>query len=159
MSCAPEVEKTVPLFALLDDDETAVLASQVELKTFAARERIYKAGDTSGTAYVMLSGKVRVTTVDEDNQDVVVDEPAVGDFFGFASMLDQTPHQTTAFAIEEASCLEISRDDIQVLLQQKPHAGMHLLAILGRQFHSAQKLVQTRAARNPNEIIEEEATW
>jgi CRP/FNR family transcriptional regulator, cyclic AMP receptor protein len=159
MSCDPALLKTVPLFALLDDDETAVLASQVELKTFAARERIYKAGDTSGTAYVMLSGKVRVTTVDEDNQDVVVDEPAVGDFFGFASMLDQTPHQTTAFAIEEASCLEISRDDIQVLLQQKPHAGMDLLATLGRQFHAAQKLVQTRAARNPNEIIEEEATW
>jgi CRP/FNR family transcriptional regulator, cyclic AMP receptor protein len=159
MSCDPELLKTVPLFALLDDDETAVLASQVELKTFAARERIYKAGDTSGTAYVMLSGKVRVTTVDEDNQDVVVDEPAVGDFFGFASMLDQTPHQTTAFAVEEARCLEISRDDIQILLQQKPHAGMDLLATLGRQFHSAQKLVQTRAARNPNEIIEEEATW
>jgi CRP/FNR family transcriptional regulator, cyclic AMP receptor protein len=158
MSCDPALLKTVPLFALLDDDETAVLASQVELKTFAARERIYKAGDTSGTAYVMLSGKVRVTTVDEDNQDVVVDEPAIGDFFGFASMLDQTPHQTTAFAVEEASCLEISRDDIQILLQQKPHAGMDLLATLGRQFHSAQKLVQTRAARNPNEIIEEEST-
>ena len=85
---------------MLDDDETAVLASQVELKTFAARERIYKAGDTSGTAYVMLSGKVRVTTVDEDHQDVVVDEPEAGAFFGFASMLDQTPHQTTAVAIE-----------------------------------------------------------
>jgi CRP/FNR family transcriptional regulator, cyclic AMP receptor protein len=159
MSCDPALLKTVPLFALLDDDETAVLASQVELKTFAARERIYKAGDTSGTAYVMLSGKVRVTTIDEDNQDVVVDEPEVGAFFGFASMLDQTPHQTTAFAVEQASCLEISRDDIQILLQQKPHAGMDLLATLGRQFHSAQKLVQTRAARNPNEIIEEEATW
>ena len=36
---------------------------------------------------------------------------------------------------------------------------MDLLATLGRQFHSAQKLVRARAARNPNEIIEEEATW
>jgi len=32
MPCNPEDLKTVPLFALLDDDERAVLAAQVELK-------------------------------------------------------------------------------------------------------------------------------
>ena len=70
------------------------------MKTFAARERIYKRGDPGGLAYVLMSGKVRVvTTVDEDHQEVVVDEPAHGEFFGFASMLDQTPHQTSAIAI------------------------------------------------------------
>ena len=35
MACNPEVLKHVPLFALLDDDELAVLAAQVELKRFA----------------------------------------------------------------------------------------------------------------------------
>src|SRR6201993_3605766 len=116
MACKPEVLKNVPLFALLDDEETAVLASQVEFKTFAARERIYKAGDPGGQAYVMISGKVRVSTVDEDQQEVVVDEPGEGEFFGFASMLEQTPHQTNAFALETTECLEISRDEIGVLL-------------------------------------------
>jgi CRP/FNR family cyclic AMP-dependent transcriptional regulator len=158
MSCKPEILRTVPLFALLDDEETAVLASQVELKSFAPRERIYKRGDPSGQAYVMVSGRVRVTTVDEDHQEVIVDEPAEGQFFGFASMLDQTPHQTNASAIEETSCLEISRDDISVLLQRKPLAGMDLLTTLGRQFHAAQELVRVRASRNPNEVIEKEAT-
>ena len=28
------------------------------------------------------------------------------DFFGFASLLDQTPHQTTATALEETRCIE-----------------------------------------------------
>jgi len=37
MSCTPEALKQVPLFALLDDDEAAVLASQVELKRFSPR--------------------------------------------------------------------------------------------------------------------------
>jgi CRP/FNR family cyclic AMP-dependent transcriptional regulator len=158
MACNPEVLKSVPLFALLDQDETAVLAAQVELKQFAARERIYKKGDPGGQAYVMLSGKVRVTTVDEDQQEVVVDEPARGEFFGFASMLEQTPHHTNAIALEETSCLEVSRDDIQTLLERKPHAGMDLLTTLGRQFHAAQELARMRATRNPNDLIETEAT-
>ena len=159
MTCKPEVLKSVPLFALLDDDETAVLASQVEVKTFGPHERIYKMGEASAQAYVMISGRVRVTTVDEDQQEVIVDEPGKGEFFGFASMLEETPHQTNAIALEETSCLEVSRDDIAVLLQRKPLAGMDLLATLGHQFHAAQQLVRIRANRNANEIIEEEATF
>jgi len=159
MSCDPEALKHVPLFALLDDEETAVLAGQVELKKFAARQRIYKMGDAAGQAYVMVSGRVRVTTLDEDHQEVVVDEPSHGEFFGFASMLEQTPHQTTAIALEESQCLEVDRNDIAVLLQRKPMAGMDMLTVLGKQFHASQQLVRVRANRNPNEVIEEKATF
>ncbi len=159
MACNPEILKRVPLFALLDDEEAAVLAGQVELKKFAPRQRIWKMGDPGGQAYVMVSGSVRITTVDEDHQEVIVDQPAEGEFLGFASMLEQTAHQTDAVAVDETVCLEVDRDDIAVLLQRKPLAGMDMLTVLGRQFHAAQQLVRVRAARNPNEMIESEATF
>jgi CRP/FNR family transcriptional regulator, cyclic AMP receptor protein len=158
MACSAEALRNVPLFALLDDEETAVLASQVEVKHFAPRQRIYKIGDSGGRAYVMVSGKVRVATVDEDQQELVVDEPAAGEFFGFASMLDQTTHQTGATAMEATTCIEVDRNDIAILLERKPMAGMDMLAVLGRQFHASQTLVRLRSARNPNDVIEEEAT-
>ena len=158
MPCTPDVLRNVPIFGLLDDEETAVLASEVELKKFAPRQRIYKMGDPAPRAYILVSGSVRVTTVDDDQQEVVVDEPVPGQFFGFASMLDETPHQTDAISLEETECIEVDRNDIQVLLQRKPLAGMDMLTVLGRQFHAAQQLVRVRATRNPNEIIEEEAT-
>ncbi len=159
MVCSPEMLKRVPLFALLDDEETAVLAAQVELKTFGPRQRIWKIGDPGGRAYVLVSGAVRITTVDEDQQEVVVDQPAQGEFFGFASMLDQTAHQTEAVAVSESECLEVDRNDIATLLQRKPHAGMDMLTVLGRQFHASQQLVRVRASRNPNDIIEEDMSF
>jgi CRP/FNR family transcriptional regulator, cyclic AMP receptor protein len=158
MACEPTILRDVPLFALLDDDELRVLAGQVELRTFAARQRIYRIGDPAGQAYVLVSGEVQVMTIDEDHQDVVFDEPASGDFFGFASMLDQTPHQTTAIALQETRCIEVDRDDIAALVQQKPHAGMDMLTVLGQHLHAAQQLVRGRAARNPNDMIEDVAT-
>jgi len=159
MACNPEVLKHVPLFALLDEEETAVLAGQVRLRTFKPRQRIYKMGDASGQAYVVVSGRVRVTTVDQDQQEVVIDEPSHGEFFGFASMLEQTAHQTQAEAIEDVECLEVNRNDIAVLLQRKPLAGMDMLTVLGRQFHASQQLVRLRANRHPNEVIEKDATF
>src|SRR5438093_9819956 len=158
MACEPDILRQVSLFALLDEDETAVLAAQVDVRSFAARQRIYKIGDPGGRAWVLVSGAVRITTVDEDQQDVIVDELAVGQFFGFASMLDGTPHQTNAVALDETVCLEIDRNDIETLVQRKPHAAMDMLSVIGRQFHATQQLVRVRAARNPNDMIEAEAT-
>jgi CRP/FNR family transcriptional regulator, cyclic AMP receptor protein len=159
MACNPEILRQVPLFALLDDDELAILCGQVELKKFAVRQRVYKRGDPGGRAYVLVSGAVRLTTVDEDHQEVLVDTPRAGEFFGFASMLDETAHQTEAVADEETVCIEIDRHDIEILLERKPHAGMDILTVLGRQFHAAQALVRGRSARNVNELIEEDTTF
>ena len=158
MPAQPEELKHVPLFSLLDEEELAVLASQVECTRFAARQRIFKIGEPSTRAYVLLSGHVRVTTVDEDQQEVLIDEPHHGGIFGLASMLDQTEHQASAMAMEETMCLEIDRHDISVLLDRKPQAGLDMLTMMGRQVHATQRLIQMRASRNANTLIEEEST-
>jgi CRP/FNR family cyclic AMP-dependent transcriptional regulator len=158
MPCNPEELRHVPLFELLDDDEAKVLATQIETRRFAPRQRIFKAGEQSDHGYIVMSGTVRVTAIDEDGQEVLVDEPGHGDFFGFASMLRQTEHQTTAIAMDETECLEVGRDDIARLMTSRPMAGMDMLTMQARQFHAAQGLVRTRASRNPNEVIEERST-
>ena len=149
MACDPEILKRIPLFALLDEEEAAVLAGQVQLKTFAPRQRIDKSGDRAEQAYAVVSGRVRVTTVGEDQQEAIIDEPALGEFFGFASMLERTPHQTTAIALEETMCLEVKRNDIAVLLQHKPLAGMDMLTVLGRQFHASQQPCAVASSATP----------
>jgi len=160
MPCDPQELRHVPLFSLLDDDELALLATKVELRTFAVRQRIYKLGEPGGRAYVLLSGAVLISTFDEDQQQVVVDEPRrAGEFFGFASMLEQTEHHTTAVAVEESVCLEVERNDIAALIEKKPRAGLDMMAVLARQFHASQGLIRLRSARNPNKVIEEEETF
>ena len=158
MPCDAELLALVPLFSLLDQDERAVLAAHVDVRHFEAHQRIYKRSDPGGTGYVLVNGRVRVTLIDEDDQELTLDEPEPGGFFGFASLLDGTPHQTNALALDAVTCLEIDRGDLSVLLHKKPDAGMDMLAVLGRQYHAAQRLVQTRSVRNPNEVIEQQAT-
>jgi uncharacterized membrane protein len=159
MPCDPEELKHVPLFELLDEDELAVLAAQVDLKQFPPRHRIFKIGDPAKSAYVLMTGCVQVTMIDDDQQEVLIDEPVHGGLFGFASMLDETPHQANATTVGETVCLELDRHDIAILLERKPMAGLDMLTVLGRQIHASQRLVQLRSSRNPNEVIEKEATF
>ena len=159
MPCGQEELRHVPLFSLLDEDELAVLSAQVELRDFDAKQRIYRFGDPSASAFLVLSGSVRVTSVDADGQEVMFSEPKHGDFFGFASMLDAEPHQTTAIALEKTTCIEVDRNDLIQLIQAKPMAGLDLLTVIAREIHATQQLVRGRSARNPNELIDERETF
>ena len=159
MPCDPAIFEEIPIFSLLDADERAVLAEQVELRRFGARHRIYRAGDPGAKAYVVTSGKVEVVVVDEDNQEVVLDTPTAGEMFGLASMLSASEHATTATALEDTTAIEVDRNDLTNLLQKKPLAGLDMLTMVGRHIRTAQLLVRMRAARNPNEVIDERVTW
>ncbi len=158
MPCNAEELRHVPLFSLLDDDELYVLSQQVELRDFAAKQRIYKAGEKSDRAFVVMTGRVEVTLIDEDGQEVVFATPTHGDVFGFASMLEDSVHQTTAIAQEPTTCLEVDRHDIATLLDKKPQAGFDMLTVLAREIHTAQGKIRERALRDPNLLIDEQET-
>jgi len=159
MPCNANELRQIPLFSLLDDEELHVLAAQVEVRQFAAKQRIYKVGEQSQRAYVVLSGAVEVTLLDEDDQEVVFSTPHHGEAFGFASMLEATPHQTTAVATEPTTCIEVDRNDLSALLASKPLAGLDMLTVLARDIHIAQGVIRGRAMRNPNQVIDDSETF
>src|SRR5262245_31376666 len=111
MPCDPSVFEGIPIFSLLDADERPLLAEQVDLRSLAARQRIYRACDPGDKAYVLLKGQVKVVLIDDDNQEVVIDAPGIGEIFGLASMLSASPHRTSALALEETSAIEVTRED------------------------------------------------
>jgi uncharacterized membrane protein len=158
MACDPTVFAEVPIFSLLDADERAILADHVELRRFVTRQRIYKAGDTGGRAYIVLTGRVEVSMIDEEQRPVVVDTPQRGEVFGLSSMLAESAHLTTAVALEDTSVIEVDRSDLAALLQRKPMAGLDMLTMVGKQFRAAQELLRMRVVRNPNEEIAEAET-
>jgi CRP/FNR family transcriptional regulator, cyclic AMP receptor protein len=140
----------------LSAEQLALLAARIEVRTFAARQRIYGSGDAGGRAFVLISRSVRAAIVDED---VVVDESRAGEFSALASMLDGTSHHTYAIALEHTECLEITRNHIATPTGGMPEAAMGMPAVLGRHLHGAHQLVRLRATRAPNEVIEAEATF
>ena len=150
MACEPAILKQVPLFALLDDEEAAVLAGQVEVKTFAPRQRIYKMGDAGDKAYVMVEGAARVSTVDEDGQEVIVDEPVGRRIFWFRLHAGaDTSSDRCHCAGSKLPAWKLTAMTSPILLERKPMAGMDMLTVLGRQFHSAQHLVRCAPAAMP----------
>ncbi len=148
----------VGFFKLLDDDERAVLAQQIEHRTFPANTTIFREGDPGGIMYVIRSGRVESWLYDEDRQRVVLATFEEGDFFGELSLLDQERRSATATTLADTEVLIIDRTDLQLLFKQKPDAALDVISALGNRLRFTSEIVRSRAARNPNEVIAERLT-
>lgn len=155
----PQIFNDVPIFELLDEEERKVLAQQVSIKSFKKGQTVFKTGDSGGIAYIVQKGLIHVSIRDANNENIVLDVAGDGDIVGMSSLLAQENHLTTAVAVENTNAIEIDRNDLVVLLNAKPMAGMDMLTIVEKHLRTAHEMMRQRVTRNPNIEIEEQETF
>jgi CRP/FNR family transcriptional regulator, cyclic AMP receptor protein len=159
MPIDPRVLRHAFSFQLLDDEELAELAAHVDEVSFVAGETIFRAGDPGGVMHVMLSGRVEVSILDQDRRRVVLHALGPGEIFGELSLFDGEPRSATVVAVEPTRTFLVDREDLGRLFARRPHAALEVLAMLGRRLRATDLLLSERVARNPNEVLDEKATF
>ncbi|MDB4937761.1 MAG: hypothetical protein JWP87_4733 [Labilithrix sp.] len=153
MSTTIEILAEVPLFALLDEQERALLAERVEPVSFEEGKTIFNVGDPGDSMYVVTSGEVQLSVKTKTGEEMFLENPGPGDFFGEISLLDEGPRTATARAKSPVKAIEIDRGDLDELFRLKPAAAMDLLAATGRRLRHNSALLRNAATRNANEEI------
>jgi uncharacterized membrane protein len=155
MPCDAKELATVKLFELLDEDELNELARSIDTKYLKAGETLFNAGDFGESLYIVDSGQIELYIRDTAGQKIVLKIAGEDDIFGEISMLDNRPRSATAAALTDAELFVLDRDDLLLLFQKKPDAGLNMLAALSSMLRDADDLLRTRVSRNVNEEIEE----
>ena len=145
----------VPFFQLLDDEERASLASQLEVVSIPAGQMVFEYGDPGDSLFLVRSGAAEVFFRDDTGERIVLERPSAGDFFGELSLLDGGPRSASVVASEDLEVLRLDRVDLDEFLKRHPTAAISLLAATGRRLrHTAERLRHT-ASRNVNEEVED----
>jgi len=155
MSCNPKELATVKLFELFDDEELNELAASIDSEHVTAGETLFNAGDFGESLFIVDKGQIELSIRDTAGQKIVVKIAEVDDVFGEISMLDNRPRSATATALTDTDLFVLDRDDLLLLFQKKPDAGLNMLASMGDMLREADYLLRTRVSRNVNEEMEE----
>lgn len=158
MATAAEILSRVPFFALLDDNERAVLAERVELVSFTAGQTVFAYGDPGDSMYVLTSGAVELSVKTKTGEKLILETPREGDFFGEISLLDAGARTATAVAIADTEAIEVDRGDLDELFRLKPAAALDLLSATGRRLRQTALLLRNAATRNVNEEVDDHRT-
>jgi uncharacterized membrane protein len=157
MSTDAELLRDIPLFQTMDDNERAAVAALTDEAHFAAGERLFHEHDMGGVCYVVRSGRVELSVLDETGQKLVVDVVEPGELFGELSLFDGGNRSAGAVALTEVDALVLERDEFLAFLKRNPDAALDILASLTKRIRRADSLLKHRV-QNPNELIEERET-
>jgi cAMP-dependent protein kinase regulator len=110
----------IPLFSELNEQELQSLVSRVQAKTFQKGEIICQEGAAGDSLMVISRGEVAIYKQISERQEMRVRSLKEGDFFGeFGFFTDQKRHATVK-AAAECEILEISRDELNQIIEAHP---------------------------------------
>ena len=146
-----EALRSVPLFASLDDDAAKELRSLLTLKVVSAGTQLFHAGDSGDAMYLIESGRVRISIMDDDGREVTLAELAQGDFFGEMALIDGRQRSADATVYEEARLAVLSRAEFIAFVRSNPDVALEMLAALTDRLRRTDELLRGRVSRNANE--------
>lgn len=115
---APQ-NSVIPLFSDMTQEEFTDFTKRMVFHTMPPNRKIIKEGESGASVFVVTRGSVRVyTTVDAKQVDLAVLQSS--DFFGEIAFLTGKPRTATVETAEESDILEVSEEDLQDLIRQKP---------------------------------------
>jgi CRP-like cAMP-binding protein len=128
-----DVLKHVALFAMLDEAEKAGLAAHMTLHLFTANDIIVEQGAPGDSMYIVAEGLLYVYIAQAESGTLLkVAEISPGQFFGEIPLLTGEPRSATVKAETEALVYEITREDMERLLDKRPEIAEHLTEIIAR---------------------------
>ena len=148
----------VPFFSLLDEQERADLATQLDVVHFPAGHTMWKAGDPGGELFVIRSGEAEVYFKNDTGERIVLETARIGDFVGELSLLDKGTRTASVLVTEDLEALRVDRNDLQILFRHHPDAALDVLAAMARRLRHTAELLRHTATRNVNEEIEDKRT-
>lgn len=119
------------LFSELDDAALDALASHVLVREYPKGALLFQEGDAGETMMLLARGKVRISQVDNQEEEALA-ILSEGSLFGEMALLEALPRSATALAHTPVEVLEIHRRDFLAFLQAHPHGGVRVLLSLCR---------------------------
>ena len=131
--------KSVPIFSELDDASLEKVSKLGTVQSFVKDAVILSEQEAGSALFVIVSGKVKISRVSNDNLDkeVILSLLNPSDFFGEMALLDGLKRSATVTAMEESKVFIIQRNDFLDLLKTHPEVSISLLQELTQRLRAA----------------------
>lgn len=152
------------LFQGVKKKSLEALEKTLRPRSYSRGDTIIRQGDEGSSLYLVLTGRLKVVSSNEEGKEALLDFFGPNDYFGELALLDANVRSASVIAVEETDLLCITRRKLMNFLQQNPEANLSVMRGLANRTRSisqnlsslAQLDVYGRVARVIiNEAVEE----
>lgn len=103
-----------------------------KINHFRKKESIYLEGNYPNGLYFINKGKIKIFKTHEYGKELITDLLKEGDFFGYNTILEETPYHESAEAMEESEITFIPKEEFQQMVFGNVAVTKNFLKILTR---------------------------
>lgn len=118
-----------PLLSLMERDALRLLAFAAESRTLRAGDVLFRAGEPSDGAVLVVSGSVALSALDDGKPASAIAGP--GAMIGELALFTSVPRQVTAIAREPTQVMRLPRSVMRRVLGESPDSAEAIAAAIG----------------------------
>jgi CRP-like cAMP-binding protein len=119
--------RAIELLEGLAPEKLDALARQCVWRNYEAGRRIISRNAPDRDVYLLVTGRVRITTYSQGGRQVTFRDIAAGDMFGEVAALDGQPRSADAIALEAALLASLSPTQFARLMAEEPTIGGRMM--------------------------------
>ena len=108
---------------------------------FESGETIFREGEPSDAAYVIVSGEVEIIGAPKGGKATTIAVLGKGEYVGEMGAIDDHPRSATAVAKGPVVCMAVSQDEFMDMLVNRPEESIELLKVLFERLRHANEML------------------
>ena len=125
--------------ALLETEEIDAIRSRGGLRRFPRGTILFHEGETPDRVLLLMSGRVKVSTVSREGHETMLAVRGPGDLLGELSAVDGDARSATVAALEAVEAHTMSTEDFRAVLVEHGRISLLLLDMLSRKLRDADR--------------------
>ena len=138
---------TIPMFGNLSSAQLARIGARAAIREIEKGEIILHQGDAADSCFVILSGQVKVYSIDvtDPSREVIYETLSVGDLFGELPMFDHEPRDSNVAAMESGRLQVLPYKAFRRAIEESPEIARLVMKAMARRLRHADRKIGAMA--------------
>lgn len=146
-----EILRKTAIFILLTDEQLKLIAENLTLEIIRAGEVFIEQDTITDTAYLIISGSVKVYRITENGEEIMLDTKGCGEVVGEMALLDGKPRSAFVETIQDSSFLCIHKAKFLEIVNKNPQISINIIRYLILQIREFNQRIEDLTSKNLND--------
>lgn len=136
------------LFQNLDTEEIEALSQKALRKKSNTGQALFLQGDPTEEMFLIKGGRIKLSKVLEDGNELTIDIRKAGDFIGENMFSEEGHYPLSAYCLEDTLTCGFSRSQFEQIILQYPKVGLQIIKNLSERITWLTRRVGSLAVTN-----------
>jgi len=143
-----ETLKNVAVFTLLTDTQLELIAQNISQVELPASDIFIEQDAITDTAYLIISGAVKVYRISEDGEEIILDTKGPGEIVGEMALLDGKPRSAFVETIKSSIFYTLNKEKFLEVINKNPQISINIIKHLVLQIREFNQRMEDTTSKN-----------